>query len=166
MRILTGLMALGLATSAQAEVDVEVRADRASRVYLAGQYLGDTPLTLKRLKPGTHQFLIEDVVTRETRTYMIPSPEALYVERTLEVRWAAPPLVMVPAPPPPVAVVRPAPPPPPEPPRAESRGKTHTRNALVGATVLSQILTKDSRDRKRQRNVGLGAIGLSEIFRK
>ncbi len=138
-----------------AAVDLDIRADRASRVYVGSQYVGDAPLTLRNLKPGTHQILIEDVATREVRTFMIPSPEQLTVERRLDVSWNTAAY--------PVAAVGTSAPPPA---RAESVGKTHTRNALVGATVLSQILTKDGRDRKRQRNVGLGAVGLNELFRK
>lgn len=43
--------------------------------------------------------------------------------------------------------------------------KVHTRNALLGATLASQVFTDNSRDRKRFRNVGLGLTVLNELFR-
>lgn len=160
-----------------AEVDLDIRSDRPSRVYLANQYLGDTPLLLRNLKPGNHQILIEDLSTRETRTYLIPSPEEVLVERVLDVRWSVAgglpqprPVALAPVPvpvPAPVVVQPPAPSPVPVPQeRAESLGKTRTRNVLLGATVMTQILTGNKRDRQHQRNVGLGAIGLNEILRR
>lgn len=45
------------------------------------------------------------------------------------------------------------------------KAKVHTRNTLLGLTAATQIFTGNSRDRKRQRNVGLGLLALNEIFR-
>jgi len=47
----------------------------------------------------------------------------------------------------------------------KQRAKVHTRNALLGLTAASQVFTKDRRDRKRFRNVGLGLTVLNEILR-
>ena len=46
-----------------------------------------------------------------------------------------------------------------------ARAKTHTRNTFLGLTLASQIFTKNKRDRKRYRNVGLGLTNLNEILR-
>lgn len=50
-------------------------------------------------------------------------------------------------------------------PSRRAKAKVHTRNALLGATVASQVFTKSGRDRKRFRNVGLGLTVLNEILR-
>jgi hypothetical protein len=45
------------------------------------------------------------------------------------------------------------------------KAKVHTRNALLGIVGATQIFGGNHRDRKRQRNVGLGLLALNEILR-
>ena len=185
------LLASLLATSALAGGVVEVRSTTPSRVFLSGEFVGDTPLRLSQLAPGDHEIQIEDGASGEVKTFFFHSPTSATVEKTIEADFGR---TLLPAPAPqqaPVAVRRvvhvPAAPARCATPRTwgtttyrrvvpasgyygphgsrQQRAKVHTRNTLGALTVASQVFTGNSRDRKRYRNVGLGLGFLNEILR-
>ncbi len=195
MRSSTGLLlALLAASAASAEGTLDVVSSVATRIYLDGEYVGEAPLRLSGIAAGDHQVQAESPTTGEVRTFRFHSPTNAHVEKRLDVDQGAlgapvpaPAAVVVPrtslrrvrtvavpAPTcvvsPPVRVVAPAYSSPvvyTEAPIRTRRevAKVHTRNALLGATVASQVFTGNGRDRNRYRNVGLGLTLLNELFR-
>lgn len=176
----TALLAALVAAPAFAGLNLDVRSDMSARVHLNDEVVGVTPIILKDIQPGSHRVSIEHPGTGELRTYSVLSPRSATVVKIL---WAgfqpgtvAPPdaVSLAPAPmysmrsgaPAPVAAPPPPPAPPPQAQRSETRGKTHTRNTLLGLTAASQIFGGKKRDRVRQRNVGGGLILLNEMIRK
>ncbi len=176
------LALLLLASPLTAGLNLDVRSDEPCKVYLGDEYLGDTPLILKDVVPGAHRVIFESVRTGERKEFAAYSPSVATTEKVLYAKFlphSVPPALetLQPAPvyvpvarPPaprrwetstvqPVAISEP-------PPRKESRGKTHTRNTLLGLTAASQIMNQDKKDKVRQRNVGAGLIILNELFRK
>lgn len=194
-RICLAAAVLTAASSAFAAGTLDVQADRPTRVYLDGEFVGETPLTLSDMQPGSYQIQAENPTSGELKTFVFHSPTRAHVRKTLDVSFvaAAPPQVVV-APPPPVkrVVYKPRPVACPTPVGYPSyntarvwgrtgvattrtsypavrtqreKAKVHTRNALLGATLASQTFTGNRRDRKRYRNVGLGLTLLNEILR-
>lgn len=76
-------LALVLPVSSFAGATVEVDAPAGSPVYLDGERVGDAPLTLSGLEPGTHRIQIEDAGTGERRDYEVVSPKNLTVTKRI-----------------------------------------------------------------------------------
>ena len=189
------------AASLHAGGHLELRAQAPTRIYVDGEFVGETPLTLAHMQAGDYQVQAEDPSTGELRTFLFHAPKVADVHKTIQVDVAR--SVTMPSPEPAPVVYQPPPqtrqvvytsPQPtycPTPsyrrPRTwyspttvshppsrtyrpthrnqRQRAKVHTRNALIGLTTASQVFTKNRRDKKRYRNVGLGLTLLNEILR-
>lgn len=72
-----------------AGASVQVSSDSPARVYVGGELVGETPLTLQNLRSGSHDVRLEDIRTGEVKTYRIHSPRNVDVLRSLEARFGS-----------------------------------------------------------------------------
>jgi hypothetical protein len=160
--------------AARADAVVRVQADRTSNVYLDGSLAGSTPLTLSRMKAGSHIIKVESAETGELKSYSVLSPKNATAEKTIDVAWDT--VAARPLPPPPsepyrsTEVVRTtvyAPPPPPPdhyPPPGEVYAPEygpHNDDYYYRAER-----SREERDKVRSRNVLLGSAAANEIFNR
>lgn len=76
------------AASLQAGGHLELRAQTPTRVYVDGEYVGETPLTLANMQAGDYQIQAEDASTGELRTFLFHAPKVADVHKTIQVDLA------------------------------------------------------------------------------
>lgn len=169
--IILGIVAL-VPSIAGADAVVRIRSDQPANAYLDGKLAGSAPLTISRMKTGSHTLKIENAQTGEIKIYSVNSPAGATAEKDIDVAWegaAAPqaqpiaeptteyvqttvvqpravvPVVLAPVQP---VVYRPY----------YGRGSRYDREYLHRQ--------QEERDKVRSRNVLLGAAAANEIFNK
>lgn len=100
------LLAAAACSSLQAAGTLELQSPTPTRVYLDGDYVGETPLVLSQITAGEHQVQVEDPASGEIRTFLFHSPKSAHVHKVLDVSGGLAP-VAVPVPAEPVHDVRP-----------------------------------------------------------
>jgi hypothetical protein len=87
---------------------LELRAQEPTRIYVDGEFVGETPLTLANMQAGDYQVQAEDPATGELRTFLFHAPQVADVRKTIQVDVAR--TVTAPEPvvyqPPPVTTTR------------------------------------------------------------
>lgn len=89
--ILAGALVILVACPASLRADAVVRlkANRKASVRLDGQFVGETPLTLSRVTPGTHTIELSHGTPAQVRTVQVISPKDATIESTVRVTFAA-----------------------------------------------------------------------------
>lgn len=178
---------------AGADAIVRIRSDQPAHAYLDGKLAGSAPLTISKMKPGSHTVKIENVQTGEVKIFNVYSPSGATSEKDIDVAFegfagvqqAAPtteyvqttvvqpreaiPVVVAP----PQTVYRPY-------ygrydryhrrdrdyfrPQQEERDKVRSRNVLLGGAVANEIFNKGN-SKGLVRGVTVGGALLNEVLR-
>ena len=86
--IILGIVAL-VPTMASADAIVRIRSDQPASAYLDGKLAGSAPLTISKLKSGSHTVKVENVETGEVKIYNIYSPAGATAEKDIDVAFNA-----------------------------------------------------------------------------
>ena len=86
--IILGIVAL-VPTMALADAVVRIRSDAPASAYLDGKLAGSAPLTISKLKSGSHTVKVENVETGEVKIYNIYSPAGATAEKDIDVAFNA-----------------------------------------------------------------------------
>ena len=168
------------ASAALAGGHLELRADTPTRIYVDGEFVGETPLTLANMQPGDYQVQAEDPATGELRTFLFHAPQVADVHKTIDVdvgRSVAQPVpVQEPAPvvyqPPPTTtrqVVYTSPRPVYCPTPSYRRPRTWGTSTTVThrpATTVRRPRSQRERAKVHTRNTLIGLTAASQIFTK
>ncbi len=87
---LAGLLALSLAQVSWAAGTLQLQAQTPTRIYLDSEFVGETPLVLSDLQPGSYRVQAEEGGKGELRTYMFHVPTRVNVTKVLDVTATAP----------------------------------------------------------------------------
>lgn len=85
--IILGIAAL-VPTMASADAIVRIRSDQPASAYLDGKLAGSAPLTISKLKAGSHTVKIENVQTGEVKIFNVYSPAGATAEKDIDVAFA------------------------------------------------------------------------------
>jgi len=172
------------AAGAQAGAEVSVAADVQGAVYFDGEEIGTTPLKIKNVDPGFHTVKVVNPADRSERTYEFYSPRTIGVDKQIDATFAAgsasptdvygsapgtEPIYQVagdtyqPTVPQSQAVEE----------RSyeegrryeQERRKVRTRNTLLGAGLLNELLNKGG-SKRTVRGVALGGALLNELINR
>jgi len=155
-----------------AGVEINVQGNAEAKLYLDGEFVGQSPMSIRNVSPGFHQLKAENVATGEVRIYDFYSPARAMIVKDLALTVAGEGAY-----PPPPAVAGDA-----EAQAAASaaaereayeagkraraeREKVRTRNVLLGAAVANELFNRGS-SKKTVRGVSLGGALLNELFRR
>lgn len=86
--IILGIVALA-PTMASADAIVRIRSDQPASAYLDGKLAGSAPLTISRLKAGSHTVKVENVQTGEVKIFNVYSPAGATAEKDIDVAFGA-----------------------------------------------------------------------------
>ena len=86
--IILGIVAL-VPTIASADAIIRIRSDQPASAYLDGKLAGSAPLTISRLKAGSHTVKIENVQTGEVKIFNVTSPAGATAEKDIDVAFEA-----------------------------------------------------------------------------
>jgi len=170
IRLLLGILGIGLVTlqTSHADVVVRIQSDQPARAFLNGALLGNTPLTVSKVKHGSHTIKVENINSGELKIFTLYSPKGATVEKEIDAEFdvasRAVPVprttevvrttVIAPAVRPAPVVVYQGPPPPPR----------HHRRAYGPYNYNDDYVAREERQKVRSRNVLLGAAAANEIF--
>ena len=124
--------------AAQANGVLTLQSDEQAFIFLDGEEVGTTPVTLKDIEPGYHTVRFENPRTHQVREYQFYSPRKMTVEKQYAVDFSKEPMPAM-----------------------------QTGQVMVpqGQVVVQEQPKKDN-SKARMRNVALGAGLVNEVFNK
>ncbi|MBI4871912.1 MAG: PEGA domain-containing protein [Candidatus Riflebacteria bacterium] len=162
-RLFVVAMALALLVpAARANGVLVLESDQQSVIFLDGEEVGTTPVTLRDIEPGYHAVRFDNPQTGQSKQFQFYSPRKITLEKHLVVEFAKEPMpVAQPVYVQPVAPVVQAPPPP----EHKDNTKARMRNVMLGAGLVNEVFNKG----KSKGGIRKGVVGaglLNELINK
>ena len=166
--IIVGIIALVPTQLVNADAIVRIRSDQPANAYLDGKLAGSAPLTVSKMRSGSHTVKIENAQTGELKIFNVYSPAGATAEKDIDVSW-----VGTTAPVAQVAAVQPT---------SEVVQTTYVGQQVPVVVAPQNVVyrpyygpryggygyydrrAQEARDKVRSRNVLLGAALTNEVF--